>query len=222
MSLKKIILKALATSVVLCLLAATGILFSLYLVNHNTQDKLYNSVQAIPANNVGLVLGASAKLGNGFKNLYFEYRMDAAAQLYHAGKVKHLIVSGDNSTPYYNEPADMRTALIKRGVPAQCITLDYAGLRTLDSVVRAKNVFGISKLTIVSQEFHNKRALYLAQSAGVDAIAYNAKAVTFNSRSNTLRETLARVNAVLDVEVLNTQPKFLGKAEVVSLACAGL
>ena len=103
------------------------------------------------------------KLKNGNNNLYFDYRILAAVELYKAGKIKYILISGDNRKKDYNEPEEMKKALIQKGVPAKFIYLDYAGFRTLDSVVRAKEVFGQNQLTIISQRFHNERAIYLAE-----------------------------------------------------------
>src|SRR5690606_4670880 len=97
--------------------------------------------------------------------------------LYHRGAVRHLLVSGDNRSPYYNEPRTMQRALRARGVPAEAMTLDYAGLRTLDSVVRAKAIFGQQQVIIITQEFHNKRAVFLANRLGLDAVGFNAAPV---------------------------------------------
>lgn len=180
-----------------------------YVVN-SSKLYLFDNAQKIPQNNVGLVLGTSSGLSNGRPNLYFTYRINAAADLFMAGKVKHLIVSGDNHIKNYNEPEEMRLALIAKGVPDSCITLDYAGFRTLDSVIRAKKIFGQTSFTIISQEFHNKRAVFLARLKGLDAIGYNAKDVHKSLTIRTrVREPLARLKAILDI-VLNKQPKFLG------------
>ena len=180
-----------------------------YVVN-STKMYLFNNVQEIPQNNVGLVLGTNSELKNGQPNLYFSYRINAAAALFKAGKVKHLIVSGDNSVKNYNEPEEMRLALIGKGVPDSCITMDFAGFRTLDSVVRCQKVFGQTKFTIISQQFHNQRAVFLARQKGLDAIGYNAKDVHKSLALRTkVREPLARFKAVLDI-LFNKKPKFLG------------
>lgn len=184
----------------------------------STRNLHFSEISATPQNNVGLVLGTSGTLRNGNANLYFKYRIDAAAQLYHSGKVKHLIVSGDNHVDYYNEPEEMRLALIKKGVPDTCITLDFAGFRTLDSVVRCWKVFGQKKFTIISQKFHNERALFIANAYGLDAVAFDAKDVTGRGgRRTAVREPMARFKAVLDLYLFNKQPKFLGKREYVKL-----
>jgi vancomycin permeability regulator SanA len=137
--------------------------------------------------------------------------MDAAAELIQSGKVEYLLVSGDNRFRTYDEPTEMRKALIARGVPAAKIVCDYAGLTTLDSVVRAKAVFGQESVTIVSQRFHNERAIYLARAFGVDAIGYNAADVPLASAPRTyLREILSRQRAWLDANIIRRQPRHLG------------
>jgi SanA protein len=184
-----------------------------------TQDKVYQSLDELPINQVGLLLGTSKRYKSGKENMYFRYRIEAAAKLYHTGKVKHLIVSGDNRTIYYNEPVDMRKALIKEGVPASAITLDYAGFRTLDSVVRCKKVFGQDNVTIISQHFHTFRALFISNSYGLNAIGYVARDVQSQSHYQiTLREFFARVKAVVEVYVFGRQPKFLGSPEQITMS----
>ena len=129
-----------------------------------------------------------------------------------AGKARCVIVSGDNRTKYYNEPERMRKALIKKGVPADKIICDYAGLRTLDSVVRAKEVFGVEKVVFISQRFQNERASYLAKANGMEYTGFNAKDVEGKGGLKTrLREVAARIKMWLDVKVLGTRPKHLGE-----------
>ncbi|MCY3002817.1 MAG: YdcF family protein, partial [Planctomycetota bacterium] len=139
--------------------------------------------------------------------------MDAASELFHSGKVERLIVSGDNHTVEYDEPTAMKAALVERGVPEERIHCDYAGFRTLDSVVRAELVFGQRSFVIVSQRFHAERAVFLARSRGLEAWGFCAVAVGGGAGLRMrARETVARTAAVLDAHVLGTQPKFLGEA----------
>ena len=174
------------------------------------RGKVYDDVNLLPGGRVGLVFGCDSRL-NGRENLYFRYRMDAAAELWKSGKVRCLILSGDNRSRDYNEPARMRAALLARGVPATKMVCDYAGLRTLDSVVRAREVFGVQHITFVSQKFHNERAIYLAQAHGLDACGYDAADVPGQRGMKTkLREVAARVLMWLDVFVLQTKPKHTG------------
>ena len=179
-----------------------------------SSGRLYADVASVPARKVGLVLGTSRALANGDRNLFFAYRMDAAAELYRAGKVKYLLVSGDNREPRHNEPAQMRDDLLARGVPATAIYCDYAGITTLDSVIRAAAVFGLrDDLTIISQGFHNQRALYLAEHHGINAIAFNARDVNSYHATRTLtRERLSRLRAWWDVRVGGREARHLGPA----------
>lgn len=161
----------------------------------------------LPAREVGLVLGTAPRVAGGRKNLHFEGRMDLAARLFAQGKVERLLISGDNGTRGYDEPTAMKDALLARGVPESAMTLDYAGFRTLDSVARAKSAFGIESLTIITDDFHLPRALYLARANGIDAIGCGADTSRFLRAGLRLREHLARVLAVLDVAV-GREPKF--------------
>ncbi|GIW34881.1 vancomycin high temperature exclusion protein [Meiothermus sp.] len=179
-------------------------------VERYSQPWLYQDPLQVPHNRVGLVLGTGPTTVRGRPNPYFVGRIQAAAQLYQAGKVDYLLVSGDNSSPYYDEPSAMREALIALGVPKERIYRDYAGFRTLDSVVRARGVFGEQRFTIVSQRFHNQRAVYIARHRGLEAIGYNAPDPPEGFHSNTrFREPLARVQMLLDL-LLNKQPRYLG------------
>jgi SanA protein len=183
---------------------------------------LYRSVDEIPKNDIALVLGTGKFTPRGYTNLHFTQRITAAAELFHAGKVHHLIVSGDNHIKSYDEPTDMRDALIADGVPTHAITCDYAGFRTLDSVVRAKSVFGLTNFTIVTEEFHCPRALWIAQAHGLNAIAFAAP--DLSSRRWTVRvktrEAFACVLCGLDLYVLRTQPKFPGPSEPLVLTAS--
>ncbi|MFM8914060.1 MAG: vancomycin high temperature exclusion protein, partial [Flammeovirgaceae bacterium] len=162
---------------------------------------------------VVLVLGTSSKLLGGTPNPYFEDRIQAAAKLYRLGKAKAFLLSGDNRTKYYNEPVEMRKALIKAGVPAEMITLDFAGLRTLDSIVRCKEIFGQNKVVIVTQPFHCYRAIFIGEYYKMDVVAWQTDAQIDGTLKVELREYLARAKAVLDLYVLKTAPKHLGARE---------
>lgn len=173
---------------------------------------VYDDVDKIPFNEVGLVLGTSKKLKDGRNNLYFKYRVTAAVRLFRAGKIKYLLLSGDNSEANYNEPLDLKNALMSYGIPANRIYLDYAGFRTLDSIIRSYKIFNQSKFTVISQAFHNKRAVFIAQSFDIQAIGYNARDVNFEIGFKTrLREIFARLMVFVDIYLLNSQPKFLGE-----------
>jgi SanA protein len=173
------------------------------------------SVNELPEVDVGLVLGCSKQLGDGRPNAFFRARMSAAAELYRAGKVRYLLLSGDNSRTDYDEPSDMRRALVAAGVPGSRIVLDYAGFRTLDSVLRAKDVFGVRRLIVVSQRFHNERAVYLARAHGMEAFGFDARDIGgVEGLRVRLREVVSRMFAVLDVKVLHSEPRFPGPPEL--------
>lgn len=176
-----------------------------------SRGRLFTDANRLPATKVGLVFGTTDKV-NGRENLYFRYRIDAAVEVWKAGKLETLIVSGDNLSPYYNEPEKMRQALIERGVPEDRIVRDPRGLRTLDSVVRTKEIYGTSSVIMISQRFQNERAIYLAQANGIEAYGYNARDVETQAGLKTkIREVGARVQMWLDVNFLNTRPSHLGK-----------
>ena len=194
------------------------IIFSNIWIVRSTHKLIFDDITEIPTNDVAVVLGTSRYSTSGYTNLFFKYRMEAAAKLYHHGKVKHILVSGDNRKTSYNEPRDMKEYLIELGVPAHHITLDYAGFRTLDSVVRAKEVFRQQSFTLVSQEFHNQRALFICNYYGIDAVAFNAQDVSANYQFRiTLREYLAKFKAVLDLYIIKKEPRFLGEEEVIEV-----
>jgi SanA protein len=167
--------------------------------------------QSAPYQAVALVLGCSPTLRDGRENLFFKYRMESAAALFHAGRVHTLLLSGDNSRADYNEPGRMREALLQKGVPSNRMVLDYAGFSTFDSIARARDVFGCRQLTLISQKDHVLRALYIADALGLEAIGVEARDVGLQAGWKTkTRESLARVGTVLDLHLLGRKPKFLG------------
>ena len=182
-----------------------------YLIERNAKGKTYVQVTSIKKNKVGLVLGTSKRLLNGNINLYYKYRIEATLKLYKADKIAYVLISGDNGTVTYDEPTDFKNDLIQGGIPAANIYLDYAGFRTLDSVVRVKEIFGETKVTIISQEFHNERAIYLAENFGIEAVGFNAKDISGRYGIKVkLREYLARTKVFVDI-LFNVKPKFLGE-----------
>lgn len=171
----------------------------------------YNEVERIPYNRVAVVLGTSKYLVGGGLNQYFQNRIEATAELYFSGKVSYIIVSGDNATMSYNEPREMRRALMKRGIPSHDIYSDYAGFRTLDSILRAHGVFGQTQFTVVSQQFQNERAIFLAKHHGLDVVGYNAKDVdTYTGLKTQIRELFARLWCLFDIYIWEREPKFMG------------
>lgn len=199
------------------LLLVLGI--NLWMTLH-ARSRVYDNPASVPAVDVGLVLGTGKTFG-GHINRHFRIRMDAAAALFKAGRVQHLLLSGDNGRDGYNEPADMKQALVERGVPASAMTCDYAGFRTLDSVVRAKEIFGLTACVIISDDFHLARALWLADRKGIAATGFCGESIPWGSSwKSRCREWLARVKAVAD-EVAGTEPKFGGEKIALPVSSAG-
>jgi len=201
---------------VVMLLCVASVFGARAIIAHAAKGRLYSDASMVPQRRVALVLGCPKRLYGGWMNPFFESRMEAAAELYRNGKAEYLIVSGDNHVRGYDEPTDMKNALIEKGVPSERIYLDYAGLRTLDSVVRVKEIFGQARITVVSQDFHNERAIFLAEHHGIDAIGFDAPDVPTQYAFNTLvREQFAKVKAVLDIYLLHKRPHLLGPRVVV-------
>jgi SanA protein len=176
------------------------------------EKDIYATVKKIPSKRAALLLGTAKYVKGGGKNYFYTYRIRATVALWKAGKIKAIVVSGDNGTKHYDETTTMYKDLIKAGIPARYITKDHAGFRTLDSVVRAKEVFGLDDYIIVSQKFHLERALYIAKAKGQKVIGFMAKDIagTKAAYRMKIREYLARVKAFLDVYVLGTEPRFYG------------
>jgi SanA protein len=180
-------------------------------VSSVAQEHVYHAIDQVPPRRVALVLGCSKYAPSGNINLYYKRRLQAALDLYETGVVTRILVSGDNSQVGYDEPTFMLEDLVALGVPEAHIQRDFAGFRTLDSVVRASKVFQLDGFVAVSQEFHCLRAVYLAREAGLDAVGYCAQDVGGATGAKIrLREVAARLMAVVDIRVLNKQPKFLG------------
>lgn len=207
---KKLLLK-------FCLPMAIVTIFFVFYISHivekNAKDKLYTSVSEIPYNRVGLLLGTCKTMDDKVTiNPFWKFRVDATYALWKAKKIDRILISGDNGWHGYNEPQDFLDTFIALGIPDSCMVCDFAGFRTHDSVIRSKKVFGQNKVTVISQKFHNERALFIAQKYGIDALAFNANDVSFRSGLYTFfREKAARVLLFLDLYVLNTQPHFIGK-----------
>ncbi|MCS3532365.1 vancomycin high temperature exclusion protein [Chryseobacterium sp. JUb7] len=196
------------------LLIVAGIIFiawANYSIKKDSDAYVSYNIADIPETKTALLLGTSKNLNSGVPNAYFYNRIQATVDLYKAGKIKNIIVSGDNSRKDYNEPEDMLLTLMKYGIPQERIFLDHAGFRTLDSVIRAKEIFGQTKLIIISQKFHNERAVFLAKQNGIDAFGYNAKDVNkYAGFKTNIREYLAKAKAYYDL-LLGVEPKFGGE-----------
>lgn len=197
---------------------ALAVLLSNRWVINSSESYVYNKWSLMPDNDVGLVLGTSQYTGEGNPNPHFRARIDAAVQLYQMGKIRHIIVSGANPDSTYNEPRQMWRELTRAGVPSSAITMDFAGLRTLDSMARASQVFGLSRLTVITQKYHAYRAVFIGKKLGMKVIAYAAPGADSGPAFQPqVREVLARFKAVLDLFVLRTPPKFLGEPEPIPL-----
>lgn len=182
-------------------------------ITHSTRDKIFIDHQKTPSHEIALVLGCSPHSQS------FASRLDKAAQLYNSQKIRHFLVSGDNSRDDYNEPEAMRLALIKRGVPRRNITLDYAGFRTLDSIIRANEIFGLEKFLIITSDYHMARAIFIGQRLDLDVIGAPSPCSQspYFSKINTQRERLARALAVIDTCFINRKARFLGPYEPIKL-----
>lgn len=209
----KKLFKMIKALILLCIWVTMVPVGAYIVVKVNARHKNFVNTVNVPYNKVGLVLGTSPKMPSGKPNFYFTSRINAAATLYKSGKVSYLLVSGDNGSKNYDEPTAMRDALIAAGVPAKAIYLDYAGFRTLDSVVRAREIFGQTSITIISHRFHNERAIYIAEHHDMNAVGFCAKAPVLTKRSvmtTLVRESASRVKMFLDF-MTGRRPKYLGE-----------
>ena len=181
-----------------------------YTIEKSTDEFVYSDPTKIPYHKTALLLGTSKHVRSGNINHYYQNRIFATVALYKARKIDFIVISGDNSRDNYNEPEDMKNDLVRQGVPTEKIYLDYAGFRTFDSVIRLHKIFGQTSFTVISQEFHNRRAIYIARQKGLDAVGFNADDVSVSYGFKTqVREKLARVDVFLDL-LNRTEPKFLG------------
>lgn len=174
----------------------------------STHRFIFKDVESAGWNEVALVLGTSKNVSPGRANQHFVNRIERAADLYQAQRVKRLLVSGDFSSRYYNEPQDMQDALEIEGIPSGAITRDAAGFRTLDSIIRAHEIFQLDRFTVVSDGFHLPRAVFIARAHGMEVSGVASDRVSLRTSFKTeIRECFARVKAVLDVYVLDTEPQ---------------
>jgi len=186
-------------------------------ISWQAKPYIYREVKKVPPKKAALLLGTNKYIAKGKKNYYYLYRIRAAVALWKAGKIRAIVVSGTNDSRYYNETRSMYKDLIKAGIPQRYISQDFAGFRTLDSIMRAEAIFDLKEYIIISQKFHLERAIFIARAKGQDVIGFEAKAKegTKAAYRMQLREYLARAKAFLDVYILKTQPKFYGKKEKV-------
>lgn len=179
----------------------------------STHGRVYASTEQIEAHPIGLVLGTSKKVAPDTPNQHFQNRLSAAAKLFQEGKVKQLLVSGYRDSRYYDETEDMIDALKKLGVPEESILSDDKGARTLDSVERAKSIFGFDRFVIISDDFHVGRALFIEDRLGIRAVALRSESVAYTSSSRVrMREYFARVKAILDLYIWNPTEGIAGIA----------
>lgn len=204
----KKLLKLIFWFILLCFLA---IIIAEIITVYTTKNNIYSDTHNIPINKVGLLLGTNKYYWNGLENLFYNYRLDATVELYESWKIEYILATGDNGREWYDEATAMHDDLLAKWVPEEKIYLDYAGFRTLDSIVRAREVFGQRSFTIISQKFHVQRALFLAKIYGIDAVGYRAKDVPVSRSPRVwIRERLARVKMMIDI-IFWVQPKFLGE-----------
>ncbi|KEY57851.1 outer membrane permeability protein SanA [Serratia sp. DD3] len=178
-------------------------------ISWKTAPYIYDELQALPSRQVGVVLGTAKYYRSGVINQYYRYRIQGAINAYNSGKVKYLLLSGDNAQQSYNEPMTMRRDLIAAGVPPSDIVLDYAGFRTLDSIVRTRKVFDTNDFIIITQRFHCERALFIALHMGIQAQCYAVPSPK-NIMTVRARELFARLGALTDLYILKREPRFLG------------
>jgi len=213
--MKKLIKNTIKIFLLLFVAGIILIIWSNFTIHNQTKDYVTSNISKLPDEKTGLLLGTSKTLSNGAPNAYFFNRIEAAAELYQSGKIKNIIVSGDNSKEDYNEPEEMKNELVKAGVPEDKIFEDFAGFRTLDSVLRAKEIFGQHSYIIISQRFHNERAVYLARKNNIEAWGYDAKDVNkYAGFKTNAREKLARAKVFWDF-IFGVEPKFGGKKIVI-------
>lgn len=193
-------------AVLVCLASLFVALANAFILSRGS-GRLYRSVQSVPFNEVGLVLGTNRSLSNGRMNRFYTDRIAAAARLYEAGRVRRLLVSGGIEADGESQAAAMKRDLERVGVPAAAITADPAGFRTLDSVLRARDVYGLRRFTVVTQCFHAPRAVAIARRHQLRAIAYcTPNPPGPGGLRLQIREVFARARAVLDLYVLHSGP----------------
>ena len=191
-----------------------GLIATIYanLVVISHKEFTHTNIADLPKENACLVLGTSKMLSNGNLNLFYQYRMNATVEAFAAGKCSKIVVSGDNRRNDYNEPDQMKQSLIAMNIPSEVIFCDYAGGRTLDSVLRFKDVFGQSSGIVISQGFHNERAIYIGKNNGINLTGFNAKEVdAYNGFRTKFREIFSRVRAVVDIEILQSKARHYGQ-----------
>lgn len=180
-----------------------------FITGYAVKDRIYTDINKLPDYHTAVVLGTAKFYSKGVPNLYYQYRVEAASQLVKEHQIKHLLVSGDNQTPYYNEPKVMTEDLLKKGISKEILEQDFAGYRTLDSIIRADRVFRLSPFIIVSQKFHCERALFIAKTRNIDAVCFVAKYPEGHIKVR-IRELFARIGMLWDY-ITHKEPKSFEK-----------
>ncbi|SFU57542.1 SanA protein [Xenorhabdus koppenhoeferi] len=193
---------------IIAVLMLTAIMLDRW-ISWKTAPYIFDDLRQLPEREVGMVLGTSKYYKSGTYNQYYFYRIQGAVNAYNGGKIKYLLLSGDNAQHNYNEPITMRKDLLKAGIPASSIVMDFAGFRTLDSIVRTRKVFDTDDFTIITQRFHCERALFIAMHFDIEAQCYAVPSPK-NMMTIRFREVLARLGALTDLYILKREPRFLG------------
>jgi SanA protein len=204
---KRIIQMLLKILIILAVLGLLILIISPLVTGLYARSKTYTAAD-VPARRVAIVFGAGL-WRNGTATPVLQDRVQTAANLYFAGKVEKLLMSGDNRFVDYNEPAVMRTLALTLGVPEDAIVLDYAGRRSYDTCYRAKAIFGVTEAILVTQAFHLPRTLYLCNQLGVDSVGVEADLRVYRKSSVlywNIRELLATVAALWDVNISHPVP----------------
>jgi SanA protein len=210
-----VLIWSLIAGVLLAIAGVIGALAIHHRVSSAGQGRIFSLEDEVPKHKVGLVLGALV-FPNGRLSKMLQDRVDAGIDLYKRGVVEKLLMSGDNRTAHYNEVTAMRNYAIEHGVPSDDVVRDFAGFRTYDSIYRAKELWGLNDMIIISQKFHLPRSLFIAQKLGIDAIGVYAVDNPYRALARAeLREKAARVVAWIDV-LAGRDPYFLGQKETLS------
>lgn len=198
------------------LLITTSLLITLSVIGLSwimvsTEKSQYSELDTLPYNKVGLIPGCNKYVSDGVENIYYNQRIEAGVKLYNLGKIDYILVSGDNAHASYDEPREMKKSLMEAGIPKDKIYSDYAGFRTLDTIVRAKEVFQLNELTLISQSFQNVRGVFIGKNKEINIAAYNVDGINKDtSYKIEIREIFAKIKMLLDLYIMNTEPKFLG------------
>ncbi|MGL1893813.1 MAG: YdcF family protein [Spirochaetaceae bacterium] len=188
-----------------------SILSSLSWIYISTKKNIYSNISELPYNRVGLIPGCNKYISTGVLNRYYIQRINAGVKLFNQGKIDYILVSGDNAHASYDEPREMRNSLVEAGIPNDKIYSDYAGFRTLDTIVRAREVFQLKDVTFISQNFHNQRGVFIGNHRNIKVDAFNVGSIDLKFGYKTeIREIFAKVKMLIDLYILDKEPKFLG------------